>query len=183
MSGDELETQDIAVLNLRTASSLPGSPPFDIADYLKTLDKWARQVEHETLRYYHRYLENPEKFENSEAFFNMLMLVTVLQQDFGVCYNPDRIREIDFRDSSDLFIHGMFGNGAGGTCVSMPVLYVAVGRRLGYPLFLVNAKQHIFCRWQSPSESLNIEATSRGLITRKDDFYMSWPKPIDPSEI
>ena len=183
MSSDELETQDIALLNLRTATSLPGSPQFDIADYLKTLDKWARRVERETLRNHQHYSEAPEKYENSEAYFSMLMLVTVLQQDFGVRYNPDRIREIDFRDSNDLFIHGMIGNGAGGTCVSMPVLYVAVGRRLGYPLFLVNAKQHIFCRWQSPTESMNIEATSRGLITRKDDFYMSWPKPIDASEV
>ncbi len=183
MPTDELETQDIAILNLRAATSLPGSQQIDIADYLKTLDNWARQVERETLRNYYHYTKAPEKYENSDAFFRMLMLVTVLQQDFGVRYNPDRIRDIDFRDSNDLFIHGMIGNKAGGTCVSMPALYVAVGRRLGYPLFLVNAKQHIFCRWESSTETLNIEATSRGLVTRNDNFYMTWPKPIDPTEV
>ena len=35
------------------------------------------------------------------------MLVTVLQQDFGVHYTPARIREVDFRKPDDLFIHGL----------------------------------------------------------------------------
>jgi hypothetical protein len=47
-----------------------------------------------------------------------------------------------------LFLHGLT-QGRGGTCLSMPVAYVAVGRRLGYPLKLVTAKGHLFARWES----------------------------------
>ena len=59
------------------------------------------------------------------------MLVTVLQQDLGVHYNPQRAREVDFRNSKDLFIHGLVGNPNGGTCVSIPALYTTIARRLG----------------------------------------------------
>ena len=48
-----------------------------------------------------------------------------------------------------LFIHGII-DGPGGTCASMPVLYVAVGRRLGYPLKLVEARGHLLLRWDDP---------------------------------
>jgi hypothetical protein len=64
----------------------------------------------------------------------MLMLITVLQQDFNVHYNPERIRSVDFKNPEDLSIHGMLASNNGGTCVSMPVLYAAVARRLGYPV-------------------------------------------------
>ena len=44
----------------------------------------------------------------------------------------------DFCQPEDVFIHGMIVEGGkGGTCASMPVLYVAVGRRIGLPLYLV----------------------------------------------
>ena len=117
------------------------------------------------------------------------MVVTVLQQDFGVRYAPQRIYDPDFRDSRDLFIHGtLFGSG--GTCASMPVLYVAVGRRLGYPLRLVHAKAHVFARWDDPegkhwhhAARLNLEATNQGLNVYPDDHYRTWPSRIEDWEI
>jgi hypothetical protein len=113
----------------------------------------------------------------------MLMLITVVQQDFNVHYNPQRINDVDFTKSEDLFIHGMIDNDNGGTCVSMPVLYTAVARRLGYPVFLVSAKGHLFCRWYDKKEYVNCEATSQGLNTYKDEYYMTFPKPISEAEV
>jgi hypothetical protein len=113
----------------------------------------------------------------------MLCLITVLQQDFKIHYNPDRIRDVDFTKSQDLFIHGMIGNDNGGTCVSMPVLYTAIARRLGYPVHLVTAKAHVFCRWHDKKNYVNCEATSQGLSTFDDDHYMKWPKPISDAEV
>jgi hypothetical protein len=63
------------------------------------------------------------------------------------------------------------------------VLYVALGRRLGYPLKLVSTKAHLFLRWDSPPERFNIEGTSKGLNTYDDEFYRKWPFPITESEI
>ena len=121
----------------------------------------------------------------------MLCLVTVLQQDFGIRYNPQRAQSADGRvepnesfyaDASDVFLHGLLGPKRSGTCASLPVLYVAVGRRLGYPLKLVTAKNHLFVRWQSEHERLNIEATTEGLTTFEDDYYRRWPFPMTPEE-
>jgi hypothetical protein len=64
-------------------------------------------------------------------------------------------------------------------------LYVAVGRRLGYPLKLVTAKGHLFARWESADgkERLNIEATNQGLNCFPDEYYHTWPVPMTPEEI
>lgn len=67
----------------------------------------------------------------------------------------------------------------------MPVLYAAVGRRLGYPIKLVSAVSHLFCRWDdSPDgERINIEATSKGLTCHSDEYYKTWPLPMRPEDL
>lgn len=121
----------------------------------------------------------------------MLMLAVVVYEDFGVRYNPkwiappSEIRGDDhfFADSRDILIHGMIGPQRMGTCSSMPVLYIALARRLGYPLKLVTTKQHLFMRWDSPTERFNMDATGKGLEKYDDDYYKKWPFPIAEQEI
>jgi hypothetical protein len=97
-------------------------------------------------------------------------MITVLQKDCGVRYNLAKIPEDVPFDASDTFIHGII-QGDGGTCASLPVLYVAIGRRLGYPLKLVSAHMHVFARWDEPGERFNIEATGPGLSCHTDYHY------------
>ena len=160
-----------------------------------TLDAWAGRVRSETERNLHRYRENPKEYENSEAYFRVLMMGTVLQQDFKVRYNPDpekRSRPVMpssddlsfYNDTRDVFLYGLLSDAPQGTCASMPVLYAAVGRRLGYPLKFVNAKDHWFLRWEGAHERFNIECTSdRGLNCYPDAEYMEWPYPISKQEL
>lgn len=183
MPEDELAKQDIALLNLRAAEGLPGSERLDVSSTLRDLDAWANRVRVETERNFHQFIKNPNEFQHSEAYFRMLLLITVLQQDFGVHYNQARVKDVDFTKSEDLFIHGMIGSKNGGTCVSMPALYTAVARRLGYPVFLVNAKEHVFCRWDGRGERVNIEGTNQGMNSFEDKHYMSWPHPISQDEV
>ncbi len=180
---EELGDVDVAEMNLLCASGLPGAEKLDIDASLKTLDEWAGRVRVDTERHLYRFQENPAEYKRSEAYFRMLVLVTVLQQDCDVRYNEGRVRDVEFTNSKDLFLHGMVRDDNGGTCVSMPVAYVAVGRRLGYPLKLALAKGHIFCRWDGAGEHLNIEATNRGMNTYEDDFYRSWPQNLTPAEV
>jgi hypothetical protein len=91
---------------------------------------------------------------------------------------------VDFSNPADLFIHGMVNNTNGGTCSSMPVLYTAVGRRLGYPIKLALAKQHVFCRWDDGKERFNIEAAGNGGIDYPpDDYYRKWPIAISDADM
>ena len=65
----------------------------------------------------------------------------------------------------------------------MPILYVAIGRRLEYPLYLVQAREHFFVRWEEGGERFNVEATTLGFSPRDDDHFRRWPKPIRDEDI
>ena len=184
LNPESLAGLDLAAVNLACAEGLTGAEELPVNSVLDALDQWAARVREETQRNLPKFWRNPAEYQNSEAYFRVLVLVTVLQQDCGVRYNPERIASPDFSDSRDLFLHGLM-QGQGGTCVSMPVAYVAVGRRLGYPMKLVTAKAHLFARWESPDGKarLNLEATSQGLNCFPDEYYHRWPVPMTPQEI
>ena len=81
--------------------------------------------------------------------------------------------------SRDVFIHGLIADDRRmGTCSSMPVLYVAIGRRLGYPLKLVPTQNHLFVRWEDNREQFNVDATGQGMNMYDDNHYRQWPMPI-----
>lgn len=179
----ELANVDIAEANLLCAKGLPGSENLNVRGSLKLIDYWTDQVGLETRRNWHRFKERPDEYENSEIFYRMGMLVTVLQQDLNVHYNAElidvpnnKVDEKFLADSANMFITGLLGEKRMGTCSSMPVLYAAIGRRLGYPLSLVSAKDHLFLRWQrsGSDEFVNVEATSQGIALHDDNYYKKW---------
>jgi len=175
---------DIAELNLNLARGLPGSEELDVEQCLARLDAWSRLVAAKTDRCLPMFHRSPAEFDGSLPKFRMMALVTVLQRDLGVRYDP-ACREGAYcaLDPHTLFIHGLL-DGHGGTCATMPVLYVAVGRRLGYPLCLVHAGEHFFVRWEEPGgERFNIEATTLGFTPRDDEHYRHWPKPIRDEDV
>jgi transglutaminase superfamily protein len=137
---------DIAFINLLCAERLPTGESLDVSNPLASLDDWSKRVQSETQRHFYKLQKNPAEFNHSEGYFRMLTLITVLQQDFGVRYNLERAQQPDYSKADDLFLTGVLGKRRQGTCVSLPVLYVAVGRRLGYPLKLVTTKAHVFAR-------------------------------------
>lgn len=162
----------LALVNLRAARGLPGSENMDIEECVETLNEWAEHTKKVTDSQMHQFNTNPTKFNNSEAYFKMLVLKTVLFEDFKVKYKPDlslsnpsNVDLADFsyaKDSKDIFLHGLLSGNREGTCASLPVLVTVLGRILGYPLKLVPAKTHVFVRWEDAREKFNIEATSPG---------------------
>ena len=93
---DRLAHLDIAVINLLCTEGLPTDEPVDVSKYLALLDAWAKRVQSETQRHFYKFQRNPAEFNHSEGYFRMLALVTVLQQDFGVRYNPERAHLLYF---------------------------------------------------------------------------------------
>ncbi len=186
MSPDELDKVDLALMNLVCAKGLPGTESLSIPAVLAKLDQWAETVKSETGRHLYRVTDPKyaEHYNHSEARLRAEFLVQTLQEDCGVHYNMDRVREVDFSKPQDLFIHGMVGSDNGGTCSSMPVFYAALGRRLGYPIRLVLAKQHIFCRWDDGKDRFNFDgATNGGINFHSDEYYHEWPHKITDTEM
>jgi hypothetical protein len=77
----------------------------------------------------------------------------------------------------------MIDDSNGGTCASMPVLYTAVARRLRYPIKLVSANGHLFCRWDGKENRFNIESTGKGFSFLPDEYYHKWPHPLTDEQI
>ena len=182
LPAEEVGRFDIAALNLACAVGLPGAEGLDIRRHIATLDAWAAEVDRVTTRGVRHFRNNRAEFEDSEAYWRMLTLTSVLQLRYRVHYRPDRIDEMDWRDSRDVLLHGLLGESRAGTCPSLPVLTVAVGRRLGYPLRLALAIAHVFSRWDGPTggERLNIECHGNGMVAHPDEHYYEWPVRWNP---
>lgn len=196
MSDEQLARLDIGLVDLLCAMGLPGGPDGDIERYLDWLDEAAERVRLQIDRNYYKFIEDPALYNISQAYFCIVCMVTVLQRELGVRYNPkwqgitpDKPAPKDFgKDAADAFIHTII-DGVGGTCGSLPMLYVAVGRRLGYPLKLVKAVRHLYFRWDDPSgaewvhgDRFNIEATGPGIHALSDEHYRTWPHPVPSTE-
>lgn len=194
----ELAGIDVALVNLSCSVGLPGSEELHIPTALEEVDRLAARVKRETARNRHCFIRERRTHGDSRAKWTAGMLVTVLQQDCGVRYNPKRIHDPDFRDARDLFIHGMLGfERPGGTCASMPFLYVAVGRRLGYPMFVATAQGHLYVRWDDPEgtrwrerdsswrhgDCFNLEGAANGFHIPDDTFYHNWPHKMSETQI
>lgn len=175
-------SSDLARLNLLCC---PGTGE-ETETHLATLAKWAERVRWETTRNFHRYRENPGEF-GSEAAWRMAMMRTIVGKDLGVKYDEtlatagqDLPNAAFFADPRKVFLQGILGPQRRGTCASLPVLYVALGRRLGYPLHLVSAKEHLFVRWDDGKGTrVNMEPSNAGGFTsHSDDVYRKWPQAI-----
>lgn len=182
---DELRAIPLGYLNLVCATMLPDTLNLSIPACMRTLAEWTALVARETAKQFHQFTRNPGDFNNSEAYFRILTMITVLQCDLNVSYDPECTKTPIFKSSREGFIHGLLTGDRRGTCANMPVLYAAVARSLGYPVYLVSARGHLFCRWHSArtGERFNIEASGVGLNTLPDDYYQKWPRPITDAEV
>jgi hypothetical protein len=174
MPPEALGAVPTARMNLLCGSGLSSGDEPDVEGCLAALKVWAERVRSETARHSYRFRQDPGEYENSEGFFRMLMMTVVLEEDFKVHYDtrrrarPGAARLDDgfFADPKAVFLHGLLGPERQGTCSSMPVLYVAVGRELGYPLKLVTTKGHLFVRWDDEVQSPKSKVQSPGTEVR-----------------
>ncbi len=189
MSDDQITDIGIARVNLACAQDLGQAT--ETAKFLKALEQMTAAVWSTTTRNQHRFVENPAEYENSEIYYKVGMLATVVGQDFGARYNRDKIQapnmtrsEDDhfFDNAADVFLTGLLSEARQGTCSSLPVLCVAVGRKLGYPLHLVSAKGHLFFRWDDGKQHMNFENTNK-LSVYDDEHFKKWPFPITEAEL
>ena len=200
---------DIAEANLLCAVGLPGSEGLDVNALLCRIDEIAADVGRAIFlkSNYDRFLAEPEKYYNSQAYFCVTCMISILKTKYGVHYNPKHLHytptsppqnDCFGHDTRDQFIHATL-NGEGGTCASIPVFFIAVGRRIGLPLYLVKTMKHLFMRWDDPDGAwvpfdgtqrsyrgavFNIEATGQAIHVLSDLHYRTvWPHKLTDEEI
>ncbi|MBI3881912.1 MAG: hypothetical protein HY301_17855 [Verrucomicrobia bacterium] len=76
-------------------------------------------------------------------------------------------------DANNTFLAGLLRTRRG-SCVSMPLLYLVIGQRLGMPVHLVAVGRHYFIRWEEPGFRTNIETTivDKVSVTPDDSGYL-----------
>jgi hypothetical protein len=177
LKAEKISQLSISRLNVLCAAGIAGGDVPSPETLESNLCAWAKHIQAETERHHYRFERNPAEFENSE--------------DFNVHYDeqrrsdpsPEGQRDGFFAEPKSVFLTGLLGPERRGTCSSLPVLYVAVGRELGYPLKLVTAKAHMFVRWEGAGERFNIEAAGDHGVNRfPDDYYRHWPLEVTPEE-
>jgi hypothetical protein len=192
LTEEELAKFDIAYLNLVCAQGLNGSENLDITACLRSLDEMAAFVKVNTRANLHMFRQNPGEYANSEGQFRALLMVSLVVKRYGASYNPDRIEspnnlspnDVFFRDSQDIFLHGLLKRQPRmGTCTSLPVFWIALGRRLGYPLSMSNTLLHFFVRWEDDSDRFNFEGTQNGCSITDDAHYKEFPVKLDEAKI
>ena len=135
---------DVGVIALTLAKEI--YPDIDVDSYSTKIDALAEQV-----RRLARGTDDPD--------LRVRCLNTVLYRNEQ--FHASRELSVQ-RKPENYFLNRVLDTKQG-NCFSMPLLYVAVAQRLGWPVYLVHVPDHTFVRYADPAfKQQNIEATSGG---------------------
>lgn len=188
---EEIARCDIALMSLLCAEGLPGAEAMSIPNYLARLDNMAEFIRKKTAQELPYFRADPASAnlppDAPEDFFRICSMIRIMKDNFGMHY--DRDLEVGQRDNSSivlgyldsklLLINGLLSEKRNGTCQSIPVMVVALGRRLGYPLFLTANRFHVWARWEGRGLRFNVDASCPGnsFGNDPDDYFRTYPRP------
>jgi hypothetical protein len=176
-SPDEISQIDLATLSLSCLGGLPDTDGIDLDQARDRIDKLAALVKSKTAAAVTANQNGNPNFRDNPQF-RALMLVGTLQDDFNYAHETFQTSAIprppvDDQGKTrpeDMFFHGG-ADETDGTAINNPILFVAVGQRLGYPLKLVAASGHLFARWDDGKTRFNIEENPHVMYARSDDYF------------
>lgn len=144
-------------------------PDYDVIQGLKKLDEIADRV---------RQLLSHQP-DGDEPEVRIAAINTVLYREYGFTYDLEGfpVQTPEKRLLGNLLTRGR------GTCANLPDLYYAVAERLGFPIYFVEAPQHIFLRYALPGGGhINIEATASGGGSSDEDYIAEMEIPDEALE-
>lgn len=122
-------------------------PHIDVDEYSRRIDVMAQEAS----RYVTRY-SRPDDPETVVRALN-----TYYYKGWGVRYDKSPAARTKRRN---WFVHHIL-DAKEGNCVTIPMLYMAFAQRLGYPVYGVEAPEHMFVRFVHPQLKMqNIELSS-----------------------
>lgn len=154
---------DIGIVALKLAKDI--HPKLDIKAYSARIDELA---------------ERAKALTNGSAFPNIKVgcINTVLFKEEGLQYNFSD----PLGDNIDTKLISGVLDSRKGSCYSLPLVYLAVAQRLGYPIYPVIVPQHAFLRYVDPNYILqNIEPTYKGFYGSDETYIETFH--ITPKQI
>mgnify|MGYP000091368884 CR=1 FL=1 len=172
-SDSTLAKADVVELNLLVARELSECKDIDIADCTRQLDRWADEVRALLAQDPQGFEKDREKWKTRRRL-ELAVMGSVLKDDHSVRY----VDKIDHANPEHKFSTGIFRNGTG-TCASLPVIWTALGRRLGHPITLALAPEHLYCICDDGTEKINIEATGSSHLGIRDEAAITKECPAE----
>jgi hypothetical protein len=155
----QLDRMDPLIMDLIVARGIPGLESLDIAKYTTTVDAWAKRID-DANRASEPFSKDEPTYRVSREFWMAGgMCVMLAGPAFGIRYTTDNLTA---GKPEQQFVHGLIDNKLG-TCATMPVLYMAIGHRLGWPIHAVVSRDHMWARWDDGRPGgtrFNLEATN-----------------------
>jgi hypothetical protein len=175
MFGEELQRTDQVVMNLAVAKGIPTLADLDIGRYVQLADRWAGDLRARMPALEAEFHRSPQDWRGDLDFFRLGLVCWYVDMVLGVAYREDQrnVAQIRYTDPTDLFINGVMDTRRG-TCATLPLLHVVLGRRIGLPVSLASVGSHFLCRFDDGVKTINIEATEtgRGGFSSQTDEYV-----------
>jgi hypothetical protein len=179
LSNAELEKVDIVGMSVAVAREIPGQENLDYQHYREIVDGWTDQFRRWMPTAEANFLNSPQQWRGDINFFRLGLLATYLTRERGVRYDEKYSQDqkegknSKYKEPGAVLVHGLIDT-LRGTCATMPVLHVAIGRRLGWPVSLAAVGPHYVCRYDDGKVHYNIEATytGPGFVSDADEDYM-----------
>ncbi|MEW6331086.1 MAG: transglutaminase family protein [Pseudomonadota bacterium] len=145
---------DIGIAALTFAKEI--YPQIDISDYSARIDKLVERA---------RFFIRSQGRYDPDSIIRALNTFFYQREGFHYDRSEDAFNKIE-----NHYLTGVLDTKQG-TCFNLPMLYMAVAQRLGYPVYPVMAPDHVFLRFVSPGlKEQNIEATEGGGYSPDEDY-------------
>jgi hypothetical protein len=169
---------DLALASWLVAADMPEFKNLTRAAYFKQLDALTEQARQDMAKMQKVAVargENPQVAKTRCAIF--CNAVINLQFAYAEEFRQEKITpallKSLYANPNNICLAGLLRTKRG-SCVSMPLIYLVLGQRLGMPVHLVTIGKHYFIRWEEPGYRMNIEPTivSRVAATPDDAVYL-----------
>jgi len=142
-------------------------PDIDINAYLDLLDRMAFNIG-----------KIAKGSEDPEARIGALntFLYRPGRWNGNITYEYD-LDDLEAKETKNKYLNGYL-NTQKGSCITMPMLYIVLAQRLGWPVYAVCSPMHFFCRYIAEDfKKNNIEPTVGGGFSYDLDYVMDTDVP------
>lgn len=153
---------DLAQANWLVAADLPQFQDMTREEYFRLLDAMTEQVRKAMAKMQMTGSHGKNPNAPDARCYMFCSAIVGLKFAYREEYRSENITRAQEKalhgDANNTFLAGLLHTRRG-TCVSMPMIYLVIGQRLGLPVYLVHIGKHYFVRWEEPKYRMNIETT------------------------
>jgi regulator of sirC expression with transglutaminase-like and TPR domain len=169
---------DLALANWLVAADVPEFQKMTREAYFDRLDTMTEQVRREMTRMQKIATSRGQDINQARTrcaiFCNaVIQLRFAYAEEFRQENLTSAQMKALYANPDHIFLAGLLRTRRG-SCLSMPLIYLVIGQRLGMPVHLVAIGKHYFIRWDEPGYRMNIETTivDRVSVTADDAVYL-----------